>query len=41
MMVQARYSCSVKISLTIWCENVIFDKDTISLARLYTLSEKP
>lgn len=31
MIVKALYSCSVKIALTIWCENVILDRDIIPL----------
>ena len=41
MMVNALYSCSVNMVLTIWCENVILDREILELALWYTASEKP
>ena len=34
IMVKALYNCSVNIALTIWCENVIFEREIFELALL-------
>ena len=41
IMVKALYSCSVKMALTIWCENVILEREIFESALLYTASENP
>ena len=41
MIVKLRYSCSVNITLTIWCENVMRERETMPLLLEYTASEKP
>lgn len=41
MIVNALYSCSVKITLAIWWENVILDMEIKPLLLPYTSFEKP
>jgi hypothetical protein len=32
MIVKALYICSAKMALTIWCEKVIFDRESLEFA---------